>query len=66
MLCIQRIAYYICVSYIFISGLGGRAGGLGELCYEKRWCVRMRARGTDQSGDEAYICADSLVCMLVS
>ena len=66
MYCASKGLLTIYVYHIYsLVGWVGEGGG-GELCYEKRWCVRMRARGTDQSGDEAYICADSLVCMLVS
>ena len=51
-----------------MSGLGGMGwggGGLGELCYEKKWCVGIRALGTDRSGGEANVYAKSLAYLLV-
>ena len=51
-LCIQRIAYYICESYIFINGLGGMRGGgwvnsvMGKMVREgvnsRNWSVGTR------------------------
>ena len=46
-------------------GWGWGGAGLGELCYEKKWCVGIRALDTEQSGYEAYVYAKSLASMLV-
>ena len=63
-LCIQRIAYYICASYIFINGLGGMGGGWTMIWEELS--VWVRTPDTGRSGGEAYMDAKLLVSVLVS
>ena len=64
MYCASKGLLTIYVYHIY-SLVGWVGWGVGELCYEKKWCVGMRALGTDQSGGEAYIYAESLAYVLV-
>ena len=62
-LCIQRIAYYICESYIFINGLGGMGGG--GVNYDMRRVVRV----SENSGHWSvrwrglYGCKTACICV---
>ena len=62
-LCIQRIAYYICASYIFINGLGGMGGG--GVNYDMRRVVRV----SENSGHWSvrwrglYGCKTACICV---